>query len=707
MNTESNAPAGGGAGGRGNDAQTGWKARVNTSTIPAPLEATAKCWCGWRSETETTNGRPTKRPYRSSSAKAAANNPSTWITLDAARRIAESPPFNSGAVNGLCGVGVFLGADTIPGEVLAGIDLDTCLDPKTRTLTPWAQEVLDAVQSYAETSPSGTGIKVFLRLSNDDAARIIKVMGGPGRQWKLPGSNHPPGIELYLGGRYFALTGEHWPETPAEIMQVSADDVLRIVREIGPSLKPDIKKAKPNGAANGAHHGDDDAVERLHPWATSNPKAVRLMAGNLSDMGDDKSASAVAFRLAGYCKDAGLSEDEARVVARAYSHVDLKHHIDDERAWARIWERVRGKASAKGGIGPHGDPEPLVRPMEPGEPFPVEALPLIMQAGVRGIVGRTLVDPGLAAPSVMAAWSLVAQGHANVQTIGGGYAPLSLFMLSIAKSGERKTTSDNLAGKPIEDREAELRKAFAEDSEKQRVKLGAWQKEEKKILSDKKEDGAKTAARLFNLGPPPRAPFTPLLTCPEPTFEGLCRLLAEGLGLAGVFSSEGGQFIGGHGMKDDEKKKTASNISSVWDGGAIKRVRGGDGIQILAHRRVALHLMAQPGMAAGFLGDVVLQDQGLLARFLVAYPESRMGQRFFREPTSEETTALTSHTFALKRALDLPFPRQPDRPDTADPGELWPRSLKLTRDARAALIDFSDYCEELRMRFERPTPGSA
>lgn len=345
--------------------------------------------------------------------------------------------------------------------------------------------------------------------------------------------------------------------------------------------------------------------------------------------------------------------------------------------------------------GPAGDPEPLVRPIEPGEPFPVEALPPIMQAGVRGIVGRTLVDPGLAAPSVMAAWSLVAQGHANVQTIGGGYAPLSLFMLSIAKSGERKTTSDNLACKPIEDREAELRKVFAEDSEKQRVKLGAWQKEEKKIFGDTKLDRATTEARLRELGPPPRAPFTPLLTCPEPTFEGLCRLLAEGLGLAGVFSSEGGQFIGGHGMKDDEKKKTASNISSVWDGDAIKRVRGGDGIQILAHRRVALHLMAQPGMAAGFLGDVVLQDQGLLARFLVAYPESRMGQRFFREPTREETIALNSHTVALKRSLDLPFPRQPDRPDTADPGELWPRGLKLTRDARTALIGFSDYCEAL------------
>lgn len=345
--------------------------------------------------------------------------------------------------------------------------------------------------------------------------------------------------------------------------------------------------------------------------------------------------------------------------------------------------------------GAMGDPEPLIRPIEPGEPFPVEALPPIMQAGVKGIVGRTLVDPGLAAPSVLAVWSLVAQGHANVQTIGGSYAPLSQFFLSIAKSGERKTSADNLACSAIEEREGELRKAFAEDCEKQRVKLNAWQKEEKKILSAKKEDCATTEARLVNLGSPPRAPFTPLLTCPEPTFEGLCRLLAEGTGLAGVFSSEGGQFIGGHGMKEEEKRKTGSNVSSVWDGLPIKRVRGGDGIQILAHRRVSMNLMVQPGMAAAFLGDTVLQDQGLFARFLVASPASRMGRRLFREPTHEETLALTSHTAAVKRALSLPLPRQLDRPDTADPGELWPRGLKLTAGAKVALIQFSDWCEGL------------
>ena len=36
--------------------------------------------------------------------------------------------------------------------------------------------------------------------------------------------------------------------------------------------------------------------------------------------------------------------------------------------------------------------------------------------------------------------------------------------------------------------------------------------------------------------------------CAEPTFEGLCRSLAEGQPSIGIFAAEGGLFIGGYGM---------------------------------------------------------------------------------------------------------------------------------------------------------------
>ena len=55
----------------------------------------------------------------------------------------------------------------------------------------------------------------------------------------------------------------------------------------------------------------------------------------------------------------------------------------------------------------------------------------------------------------------------------------------------------------------------------------------------------------------------------------------------GVFSGEGGQFIGGHAMSEEHRLKTASGLSLLWDGEPIKRVRQGDGFFVLRGRRVA------------------------------------------------------------------------------------------------------------------------
>jgi hypothetical protein len=388
---------------------------------------------------------------------------------------------------------------------------------------------------------------------------------------------------------------------------------------------------------------------------------------------------AAAAALADAAREAGLEDGEISATIAS--------------AFRRGAEKPRGPAQGEQPP-PLGDPEPLLRPMAPAKPFPLEALPEIMQAGVVGIVGRTQVPAALAAQSVMANWALVAQGHANVETVGGGLAPLSIYVLSVAKSGERKTASDSLAGEAVEKREAQLRKENAAGAEKRRVEQASWQKAERKILADKNADRGAVEERLRALGPPPRAPFVPLLTCPEPTFQGLCKLLAEGHGLAGIFSAEGGQFIGGHGLKQDDKLMTATALSETWDGKPIKRVRGGDGVQILAGRRVALHLMVQPNVADGFMSDPLLLGQGLLARFLIAWPESRMGMRFSRNPTLKEVSALSRHTAALGEALKTPLPRPPNASD-GDPGELAPRALKLTAGAGAALREFSDWCEAL------------
>lgn len=92
-------------------------------------------------------------------------------------------------------VGVVLGV--VGGLALSGIDLDDCL--VRGAVRPWGQDALDRFPSYAETSPSGTGIKI-LTLGGPAYLSRCKVSMGDGRQ----------GIEAYVSGRLFAFTGDMW-----------------------------------------------------------------------------------------------------------------------------------------------------------------------------------------------------------------------------------------------------------------------------------------------------------------------------------------------------------------------------------------------------------------------------------------------------------------------------------------------------------------
>ena len=113
----------------------------------------------------------------------------------------------------------------------------------------------------------------------------------------------------------------------------------------------------------------------------------------------------------------------------------------------------------------------------------------------------------------------------------------------------------------------------------------------------------------------------------EPTIEGLIKLLPESRRTLGLFSSEGGSFIGGHAMSDDAKLRSAARLSALWDGEPIDRIRSTGEAMVMVGRRVALHLMAQPEASLGFLADRTLRDQGLLSRILVAAPSPTAGGR--------------------------------------------------------------------------------
>jgi hypothetical protein len=332
-------------------------------------------------------------------------------------------------------------------------------------------------------------------------------------------------------------------------------------------------------------------------------------------------------------------------------------------------------------------PRPLMRELPPANSFPVDALGVLAPAA-RAIHERVQAPIAICGQSVLAVSTLAVQGHANVELPMGHAKPLSDSFVSIGVTGERKSAVDHEALWPVHSREIALREAHREEQRKHENEKAAWDEARKKAKKEGKGDRAAIATKLKELGPAPLPPLEPVLTCSEPTFEGLCKLLDVGQPSLGVFAAEGGQFIGGHAMIDDAKLRTATGLSAVWDGEPIKRVRAQDGITVLPGRRVSMHLMVQPDVAAIWFGDPLLVEQGLLSRVLVTAPEGASGTRFWHESSPESAAVIKGYGARLLKIFNQPLPFA-----KGTRNELAPRTLPLSSVARELWIGFHDRVE--------------
>lgn len=142
-------------------------------------------WVCWESRRRIDNPAEwTKVPINAhTGGKASATDPQTWA------------PFATALARyrraGLSGVGFVVTRD----DPYTGVDLDKCRDPRSGALAPWAAAIVAALDSHAEVSPSGTGIRVW----------IVGTLAGlhpDGRGGRRKGP-----IEIYSHDRYFAVTG--------------------------------------------------------------------------------------------------------------------------------------------------------------------------------------------------------------------------------------------------------------------------------------------------------------------------------------------------------------------------------------------------------------------------------------------------------------------------------------------------------------------
>lgn len=326
-----------------------------------------------------------------------------------------------------------------------------------------------------------------------------------------------------------------------------------------------------------------------------------------------------------------------------------------------------------------GAPEPLLRETPPGMAYPIEALGPLREA-VEAVQRHRQAPVAIPAQSALAAASLAVQGFANVETLGGGFAPLSLYCLTIAASGERKSACDDDLMQAVAEHEAERDCAYREQCKAWAIDLAMWKERHGAILKKGKSKGASIdRAELVALGPQPEPPARPERLVSEPTYEGLTRLFAEGQPSLGLFSNEAGQFLGGFAMSPDNRQKTLAALNDLWQGNPIKRTRqGGEGTKTLRGRRLAMHLMAQPIVVHALLADPMAGDSGFLPRCLICEPQSTIGTRLHRGEARDDE-ALGAFADRLAGLLNTGLAMDPET------RELKPGRLYLSVEARVRL----------------------
>lgn len=137
---------------------------------------------------------------------------------------------------------------------------------------------------------------------------------------------------------------------------------------------------------------------------------------------------------------------------------------------------AKGGAARKVAESQRSEPEPLRRPVPPSEPYPIAELGTILAPACESIRRVIQAPDAVCAASLLAAASLATQGLADIE-INGRTHPLTLWLVTIAESGERKSASDAEAMRPASEREKALTRKYAEAVAEHETKLAEWNSE--------------------------------------------------------------------------------------------------------------------------------------------------------------------------------------------------------------------------------------
>jgi putative DNA primase/helicase len=627
-----------------------------------------------------------------------ASDPATWGTRSEAEAAV--------AKYGLAGIGIAL--TTLPdGRRLCGLDTDGCYSATGDGRAAWVDDVYALLDGcYNELSPSCTGRHHLFLIDPATLPDDAGERSDYSNRKKKPERN---GFELYLtGGRYFTVTGH---DVGGELMVLGPATIVQLTNllDIAFPLPEEVPPPKPNGHQVGHKHASDHdkALEILDhlsnagsyasyiPWfkivgsahsATDGSEAGLRAVETWTEKGGYKSGH--CGELWGYFRRTPPRKLDIRHLineARAHGYEPYPPHsgpdrrpTDIEAAKSIVWTR----------------PEPLLSDSR-RYPYPVEALPDLIRQAVEEVQLFVQCSIEMVAASALSALSIAAQPLIDIRRSSGLQGPTGLYYLTIAESGERKTTSDKFFMQAIYEYERKKREEGKGAEAEYAASLAVWEAMRKAAdvkldvaAKDKKPLEACQAELSALEKGKPTPPRIPRIIYADATQEKLLRCLATGWPSAAIVSSEAGAVFGAHAMGRDSVMRTLGSLNVLWDGGVLPVDRVGGGSFTVRGARLSISLQVQPAVLRDFMegNKGLARGSGFLARFLLSAPESRQGTRMFQEPPPkwpalDAFNARIAELLATKATIN-------------DDGSLSPVVLDLSREAKAAWVEYHDRIEK-------------
>lgn len=346
-----------------------------------------------------------------------------------------------------------------------------------------------------------------------------------------------------------------------------------------------------------------------------------------------------------------------------------------------------------------GDEWPELLPLAAdtkAQDYPLDALPPGIKDAVDEVRRFVKAPTALVAAAALGALSTAAQSLVDIKRADRLTGPVSLFLLSLAESGERKTTIDGFFTEPIRAYQQEQIEAAKPLIDQARAEFAAWEAKRGGIVDAIKaasRQGQPTSPLEADLqaieGYKPAMPRVPELLRGDDTPEALAYDLANRWPAGAVISSEAGIVFGSAGMGKDRALRNLALLNILWDGGELTTKRKTSDPFTVRGARLTLSLQVQEPALLEFFKQTgqLARGTGFLARFLVAWPNSTQGQRLFTE-APRAWPHLSTFNARISGLLHTPAPIQPD-------GTLVPALLEFSPGAKAAWVEYHDQIETM------------